>query len=103
MIAGDMLELGPDTRRIHERVGADIAALGGIDLLIGIGELGRYIASGAHSHGLACQAFDTLEAATAALPSLLRPGDVILVKGSRGAALERLIPPLRKAMENNDA
>jgi UDP-N-acetylmuramoyl-tripeptide--D-alanyl-D-alanine ligase len=134
MIAGDMLELGPDTRRIHERVGADIAGLGGssrqdagvspaahegkmsathaggtpathpgIDLLIGIGELGRYIASGAHSHGLACQAFDTLEAATTALPSLLRAGDVILIKGSRGAALERLIPPLRKAMENNDA
>ena len=113
MIAGDMLELGKETRQIHERVGADIAALGsatqkgktlstqcGIDLLIGIGELGRYIASGANSHGLACQAFETLEAATAALPSLLKPGDVILIKGSRGAAMERLIPPLRKAMEN---
>jgi UDP-N-acetylmuramoyl-tripeptide--D-alanyl-D-alanine ligase len=123
MIAGDMLELGPDTRRFHERVGADIAALSGssnkdapvrarsradkmsasqcgIDLLIGIGELGRYIAGGARSHGLACQAFDTMEAATAAIPSLLQPGDVILIKGSRGAALERLIPPLRKAMEN---
>ncbi len=114
MIAGDMLELGRDTRRIHERVGAEIAALGGgpkqdagetpashrgIDLLIGIGELGRYIASGAHSHGLACQEFETLAAAAAALPSLLKPGDVILIKGSRGAAMERLIPPLRKAME----
>ena len=123
MIVGDMLELGPDTRQIHERVGVDIAALDGgsneetplrarphagetpapqrrIDFLIGIGELGRYIASGAHSHGLACQAFETLEAATAALPSLLKAGDVILIKGSRGVALERLIPPLRKAMEN---
>jgi UDP-N-acetylmuramoyl-tripeptide--D-alanyl-D-alanine ligase len=109
MIAGDMLEMGKETRQIHERVGADIAALGGgsrqngIDLLIGIGELGRYIASGAHSHGLACQAFETLEAATAALPSLLKPGDVILIKGSRGVAMERLIPPLRKAMENKNA
>jgi UDP-N-acetylmuramoyl-tripeptide--D-alanyl-D-alanine ligase len=114
MIAGDMLEMGQGTRQIHERVGADIATQCGhgpqeagrthatkfgIDFLIGIGELGRYIASGAYSHGLPGQAFDTLEAATVALPSLLKPGDVILIKGSRGAAMERLIPPLRKAME----
>jgi UDP-N-acetylmuramoyl-tripeptide--D-alanyl-D-alanine ligase len=146
MIAGDMLELGPDTRKIHERVGADIAgkcgnvrqeagkmparsAAGtaathegetpsprtgkmpvphmgetpmprrGIDLLIGIGALGRYIASGARSLGLASQAFESLEAVAEALPSLLEDGDVVLIKGSRGAALERLIPPLREAME----
>ena len=66
MIAGDMLELGRDMRRIHEE-GAEIAALGGgpkqdagetprphggIDLLMAVGKLGRYIASGARSHGL---------------------------------------------------
>ena len=45
------------------------------------------------------RSLETLEAAAAELPGLLRAGDVVLIKGSRGAALERLIAPLREAME----
>lgn len=110
LIAGDMLELGEDTRQIHEKLGADIAAKygrhasgSGINLLIGIGGLGRYIASGARSQGLSCHAFETLQQATSEIPSLLEEQDVVLIKGSRGAALERLIPPLRESLEKRGA
>jgi UDP-N-acetylmuramoyl-tripeptide--D-alanyl-D-alanine ligase len=101
MVAGDMRELGQDSRSLHERTGRDIALAlrpHAIDLLIGVGAMGRYIASSAGAAGLAWCAFDTLEEAAAGLPAMIRPGDVVLIKGSRGMAMERLIGPLKEAL-----
>jgi len=96
MVAGDMRELGPQAQEMHELMGRDLARRK-IDLLIGVGGLGRYIAKGAAEAGLAAEAFDTVEDAGRAIAALLRPGDVVLLKGSRATAMERLLEPIRAA------
>lgn len=95
MIAGDMRELGEASKEMHERVGRQIAQRR-LDLLIGVGAMGRYIASSASQAGMCTEAFDSVDAAASGLLAILRPGDVVLIKGSRGMAMERLIEPLRK-------
>ncbi len=102
IIAGDMLELGEQSRRLHFEAGRDLAAMG-VDLLIGVGALGRHIAGGAAERGTKTEAFDSQSDAAAALPKLLRAGDAILLKGSRAAEMERLIKPIRSALDSRPA
>lgn len=88
---GDMLELGPAGPDLHVRVGASLA--GRVDLLIAVGPLASHIADGARRAGLESEAvreFPDSAAAVAAV-SLLRPADTVLVKGSRGVRMERLV------------
>ncbi len=98
MVVGEMRELGEHSAALHAATGAEIATQA-VDLLVCVGEPGRYIALGAAEGGLETVRFQTLEAAAArdGLPRLLRPGDVVLIKGSRAVAMERLIDPLRAA------
>ncbi len=96
IILGDMRELGADSQALHTQTGETVGRRG-VDLLIGVGEMGRYIAVGATGVGVAAESFETVEAAAAAVPSLLRAGDVVLIKGSRAMAMERLIAPIRAA------
>jgi UDP-N-acetylmuramoyl-tripeptide--D-alanyl-D-alanine ligase len=85
-VLGEMAELGQDAPAWHRRVG-ELAS--GVDLLVGIGPLARHYSQGA---GLAVEArwFPDGEAAARDLPALVDGGDVILIKGSRRAGLERL-------------
>jgi UDP-N-acetylmuramoyl-tripeptide--D-alanyl-D-alanine ligase len=82
-ILGDMAELGPEAPRFHEEIGAD---LGTVDIVIGVGELARgynpthWAATAAEAVGLARE--------------LVRPGDAILVKGSRAVGLETVAEAL---------
>jgi len=100
-ILGDMLELGRDAKRLHEKAGADAAFLDG---LIVVGELARSLGGGARTAGLKASALHEAasceDAADIALAHL-HDGDVILVKGSRGMHLEhavaRLVERLGKA------
>lgn len=86
-ILGDMLELGPDTAARHRQVG-ELAAELGVDVLIAVGQQASDLAAGAAGTGLmATQVADAAAAERAAL-SMVRPGDVVLVKASRGLALE---------------
>ncbi|MGC9454353.1 MAG: UDP-N-acetylmuramoyl-tripeptide--D-alanyl-D-alanine ligase [Phycisphaerae bacterium] len=96
LIAGDMLELGPDEVNIHTRTGRELAAKG-LDLLIGVGKLGRYIATGAGEAGLPAQTFESVTAASRGLAGLLRAGDAVLLKGSRAMRMERLVKPIVRA------
>ena len=83
-VLGDMLELGPAEREHHREVGA-YAASAGVDLLITVGP--RAVAMLESFDGEARSAPDA--AAAAALTSeLVAPGDVVLVKASRGVGLE---------------
>jgi UDP-N-acetylmuramyl pentapeptide synthase len=68
-------------------------------LVIAVGPLGRYIAEGASELGTATAEFETVQAAAEALAGLVRPGDRVLVKGSRTMGMEGLIPAIRAAME----
>ncbi|MGC8835177.1 MAG: UDP-N-acetylmuramoyl-tripeptide--D-alanyl-D-alanine ligase [Armatimonadota bacterium] len=95
-LLGDMLELGDASVELHRKVGA-LAAKIGIDLLVTVGNLGAEIGRGALDAGMppgsVLQFTAPLDAAKA-LRELLRPGDVVLVKASRGARLEQAVEVL---------
>lgn len=92
-VLGDMLELGEASIEAHRETGR-IAARLGIDLVITIGELARHIAEGAVSQGMhpmrIVQAGSTSEAARL-LHERSKPGDAILIKGSRGMKMEKIL------------
>jgi len=98
LIVGDMRELGEQAERLHRQTGAELAGKG-IDLLIGVGSLGRYIAQGAAEAGLEAVEFDSVASAAEAVARLLGEGDTVLVKGSRAMAMEALIAPIRAALD----
>jgi UDP-N-acetylmuramoyl-tripeptide--D-alanyl-D-alanine ligase len=94
-VLGDMLELGPDERALHERIGAEAATV--LDGLVTVGERGRWIADAARAAGLAvvATAADAEEAREVVDLALApRAGDVLLVKASRGVALDELVAAL---------
>ena len=86
-ILADMFELGSDERALHLQVGA-AAAAAGVDLLIGVGTRSAWYVQGAGE--TASVHFRSVDDAVAGVGEHLRPDDVVLVKGSRGMALERL-------------
>ncbi|HEX2193890.1 MAG TPA: UDP-N-acetylmuramoyl-tripeptide--D-alanyl-D-alanine ligase [Candidatus Limnocylindria bacterium] len=94
-VLGDMLELGPDEERLHRGIGAKAASV--LDGLVTVGERGRWIAEAARAAGLdrvatatdAADAVDVLDRELA--PSV---GDLVLVKGSRGIELDRVVEAL---------
>jgi UDP-N-acetylmuramoyl-tripeptide--D-alanyl-D-alanine ligase len=94
VVAGEMLELGSNEKELHRAVGAAIAG-SGIDRLIGVRGLARDLVDAAREAGLADAEFaaDSNEAAEI-VAGTTRPGDVILVKGSRGVRTERVIEKL---------
>lgn len=83
-VLGDMLELGPDEGRFHAELG-EYARHVGVDVLVAVGplsaETARSFAGDAHSVPDAAQAAKLVG-------ELVRPGDVVLVKASRGVGLE---------------
>jgi UDP-N-acetylmuramoyl-tripeptide--D-alanyl-D-alanine ligase len=83
-VLGDMLELGPDERRYHVEVG-EHAERADVDVLVTVGPLAEAMAD-----GFAQEVHQVADAAEAAVltSELLAPGDVVLVKASRGVGLE---------------
>jgi UDP-N-acetylmuramoyl-tripeptide--D-alanyl-D-alanine ligase len=89
-ILGDMLELGPGEAAYHAEAGR-LVADAGWDLLLTIGPRSRGLARAAIEAGLATEAvrtYDSSPEAAEALTGILRPGDLVLVKGSRGMRTE---------------
>ena len=86
-VIADMLELGPDEARFHREVGEDAARLG-VDLVVAVGTRAASYPEGAT--GVASVTFASTDDAVAGVPALIEPGDVVLVKGSRGMAMERV-------------
>jgi UDP-N-acetylmuramoyl-tripeptide--D-alanyl-D-alanine ligase len=96
-VLGEMAELGGFSGEEHERVGELVARLG-IERLITVGTPARRISVGATREGVEPErvtACETVEEALAAIRSVARTGDVVLVKASRRAGLERLAEVLR--------
>ena len=95
VVLGDMLELGPEEERLHREVGARAAGIA--DALVTVGERGRWIADAARAAGLAhVTAAPDADEALFAVERDLAPGigDLLLVKGSRGVELDRLVAAL---------
>lgn len=91
-VLGDMLELGSYERQGHEMVGIRAAAV--VTLLVTVGERGKIIAEAARRGGLPAadiHVMETAEEAAAFLLEGVRPGDTILVKGSRAVGMERVV------------
>ena len=95
-VLGDMLELGPDTRRLHREVGLH-AAERGLDLLVAVGPLAAEMRGEFEGESYAVA---DAEAAAELLRTLLAAGDTVLVKGSRGVGLERVAEALGAARED---
>lgn len=93
-ILGDMLELGSRSEEMHRLVGGLVAS-SKIGLLVAVGPQMRYAGEVAAASGITVERFADVAAAGAALRGLLRSGDEILLKGSRGMAMERILDVLR--------
>jgi UDP-N-acetylmuramoyl-tripeptide--D-alanyl-D-alanine ligase len=92
-VLGEMLELGEHSRQAHLDTGG-LAAQSGVALLVTVGEHGKLIADGAVNRGMESHRVLTVANATQAadlLRWLLRDGDFVLLKGSRGVKLETIL------------
>ena len=101
VVAGEMLELGAFSPQLHRDVGA-FCARSGIDWLIGVQGDARYFLDGARQAGFVPEQmayFDRANEAAEFCRALLAPGDVVLVKGSRGVHLEELVKALQDGSE----
>ena len=91
-----MLELGPDEADLHREAGNEIAKLG-VHMLWGVRGLAKEIVGGAESGGLSSHRFfESSAEAAAAIVNEVRAGDLILVKGSRGVATDKVVNALKE-------
>ena len=91
-VLGDMLELGVCTQAEHYRVGRITAEKA--DLLLAYGPNSSRIVSGAVTGGMPesrAKAFENRDEIVAAMKRMIKPGDTILVKGSRGMRMELIL------------
>jgi UDP-N-acetylmuramoyl-tripeptide--D-alanyl-D-alanine ligase len=98
-VLGDMAELGESSEPAHAEAGEQVAKLG-LNGLIAVGQWGDVMVRAAQGAGLAnVAAFEDAAHAGKALAMKLTPGDVVLVKGSRSAKLERVLGALREELQ----
>ncbi len=86
-VLGDMYELGSITRSAHRRIG-ELAKKLGTDILISVGKLSKEMKADFH--------FSSNQLAIKKLKKIIRPGDTILAKASRGMHLEEVVEAIRK-------
>ncbi len=93
-VLADMLELGDHSREEHYSIGMECVA-GNVDALVTMGREARAIAEGAtEANALENEnilSFDSFEELEAEAEKLFKPGDLVLVKGSRGMRTERIV------------
>lgn len=95
-VMGDMLEIGAFTEEGHCLVGKKIQEKG-IDILVAVGERARDFIKGAKEAGLEDEQifyFDRSEEAGRFLQNRIKEGDVLLVKGSQGVRMEKIVKEL---------
>jgi UDP-N-acetylmuramoyl-tripeptide--D-alanyl-D-alanine ligase len=96
VVAGEMLELGPQEVELHRESGREMAK-SGVNIVWGVRGLAREIVAGAEEAGLsATRFFNSADEAAAEIVSEVREGDLILIKGSRGVATDKVVSGLRK-------
>ena len=93
-VLGDMLELGNYTEVGHQLVGQRIAELKNIDFLVTVGERAKDIKKGAREAGLSDDkifSFNNVNEVGKFLQEEIREGDLILIKGSQGMRMEKIV------------
>jgi UDP-N-acetylmuramoyl-tripeptide--D-alanyl-D-alanine ligase len=97
LAAGEMLELGPSSSELHRAAGREAAASGNIGWIIGVqGDSESFVRGAIEAGHPAARAkfIGSSAEAAAFLADLLAPGDLMLVKGSRGVKMERIVEAL---------
>jgi UDP-N-acetylmuramoyl-tripeptide--D-alanyl-D-alanine ligase len=97
-ICGEMAELGPQTQALHAELGTAVAQAG-VDLLVTVGEPPRTTARVAREtarYDLQTQCFESTVSVCNHMKEFVKEDDIILVKGSRTARLERVVEKLVK-------
>ncbi len=93
-VVGDMRELGAMTCDAHRELGRDVGNRK-IDALFALGDLAPVVVEGGREVGIdQAWAYTDRDALTGALQAYLKPGDLMLIKGSRGIAMERIVTAL---------
>ena len=98
LVAGDMLELGNRAKYFHRRIGK-LTADSLINNLITVGELSSETHSSARKFGMRKESIwrcASPDKAAHILNKITRPGDVVLVKGSRAMGMEKIIKKLKR-------
>lgn len=102
MLVGDMLELGQETSKYHFELGKRIAK-SNVDCLFAIGNQAEHVISGAKQSGFDQSSFANcanIEMMLTKLSNISKPGDLIVVKGSRGMRMERVIDWLQSQTDS---
>src|SRR5262245_23598492 len=97
LAAGEMRELGTTAAELHREAGRFAAKTGAIDWVVGVAGDGTQLVDGAVEGGLPrdhAKFFETSEEAANFLSRMLQGGDLLLVKGSRGVKMERVVDAL---------
>ena len=97
-VVGDMLELGSEEKVFHFEAGRAMPK--SIDIVVGVGRRSKFILDGARTAGFALGSlfhFDDATAAARWLRETIRPGDLVMLKASRGIGLDRAVAALEEA------
>lgn len=95
-VLGDMMELGGESQNMHEEIGKHVFKTG-VDYLVTVGERSKDSAHAARAAGMSEDKifrFERPEDAGKFLEDEIIPGDVLLVKGSQGARMEKIVKEL---------
>lgn len=96
VVAGEMLELGERAAEVHRETGEKIAA-SGVEVVFGVRGFARNLVEGAQTNrDIETKFFENSDEAAKAVAATARAGDLILVKGSRGVRMEKIVERLRE-------
>ncbi len=98
LVAGDMAELGPDAEQLHRAIGE--YAHGKVDAWFSAGPL---MANAAQGYGEGAVHCGDVEKLNSLLPTHIKTGDTVLVKGSRSSRMERVIAALEEYFKEGAA
>ncbi len=96
-VLGDMLEIGQYTPEAHESIGKLIPKR--FNILVTVGSRAKFIAEGAVQAGMAKKniySFDTADEAKLEVQKLMKKGDLVLVKASRGIQLDKVVEEIKE-------
>ena len=93
LVLGDMLELGPQGEQLHREVGAYLSSRQEVGALIAVGSLSHALAEESRNRGLSAPVFlcEDQKEACRVLRENLKPGDWVLLKGSRVMKMEKIL------------
>lgn len=92
LVCGDMLELGDQARELHRNMGS-LVGKSRIDIFMTLGDLAKEMARGAKLENKALDIYQAkdIEEIKETIHEILKPGDALLIKGSRGMKMERVV------------